>query len=152
MANRKSSGAQGELFEPPKDKTPTGPVYQGVCAQIRKLFPTNDPDPDVKADAESRKLALSGYIAQARSVAGSIDRVSGHPLPGTVVARQAAGMQLAALHNQLAELLDRLSPDGEEVDEFEQLQREMREADERAAAAARAKLGAPDYDDVPGRG
>jgi hypothetical protein len=91
-------------------------------------------------------------MAQARSVAASIDRVSGHPLGG-VLARQAAGMQLAALHNQLAELLDRLSPESGEVDEFEQLQRDMREADERAAAAARAKLGTvPDYDDVPGRG
>jgi hypothetical protein len=153
MGNRKSSGEQAGLFEPPKVKVQGGPVYQGVCAQLRAMFPTDAADLDERAEQVARKDAMSGYMAQARSVAASIDRVSGHPIGG-VVTRQAAGMQLAALHNQLAELLDRLSPDSGEVDEFELLQRDMREADERAAAAARVKLGepAPDYDDVPGRG
>lgn len=153
MGSRKSSGGQGELFEPPKVKTPVGPVYQGVCAQIRALFPTDSDDPEVAADATARKAAMLGYIAQARSVAASIDRVSGHPIGG-VVTRQAAGMQLSALHAQLADLLDRLSPDGGEVDEFEQLRRDMEEADRKAAEAARAHLAdpAPAYDDVPGRG
>jgi hypothetical protein len=146
MPRRKSSGDAPVLFTPPKPKVPVGPVYQGVCAQIRELFPTDDDE------AQARKRQLLGTIAQARSVAGSIDRVSGAPL-GDLPTRQAAGMQLAALHAQLDALLDRLSPDGEQEDEFEQLRREMEEADRRAAELARQKLDpAPDYDDVPGRG
>jgi hypothetical protein len=148
MANRKSSGDAPALFAPPKPKRdPVGPVYQGVCAQIRELFPTKD------VEAQARKRQLLGTIAQARSVAASIDRVSGHPLDGFPT-RQAAGMQLAALHHQLDELLLRLSPDGAELDEFEQLRQAMEDADRAAAEAARAALGtpAPAYDDVPGHG
>lgn len=148
MVTRKSSGAAPALFEPPKPKQPVGPVYQGVCAQIRELFPKDDDE------AQQRKRQLLGTIAQARSVAASIDRVSGHPLDGFPT-RQAAGMQLAALHHQLDELLLRLSPDGPELDAFEQLQRDMAEADRLAAEAARAHLEGtppPSYDDVPGHG
>ena len=149
MADRKSSGNAPALFDPPKVKQPVGPVYQGVCATIRELFPTDDPE------AQARKRQLSGTIAQARSVAGSIDRVSGHPAPGSPLpTRQAAGMQLAALHHQLDELLGRLYPDDGSVDAFDQLVADMAEADRVAAEAARraAPDAAPDYDDVPGRG
>jgi hypothetical protein len=141
MASRKSSGETPALFAPPKVKQPVGPVYQGVCSQIRALFPQDDPE------ASARKAVLAGTIAQARSVAESIDRVSGHPIGG-VVTRQAAGMQLAALHSQLDALLARLSPEDEDDDEFERLRREMEDADRRAAEAARAALPAPAYDDV----
>lgn len=141
MANRKSSGGQGELFTPPKAKLPVGPVYQGVCAQIRAMFPTSD------AEASARKQQLAGTIAQARSVAESIDRVSGHPIGG-VVTRQAAGMQLAALHAQLDALLARLSPEGAELDEFDQLVQAMADADRRAAELARGATPPPSYDDV----
>lgn len=134
MASRKSSGEQGTLIEPPKVKVPVGPVYQGTCAQIRAMFPDGDPD------AKRRKELNLGTIAQARSVAASIDRVSGHPVNGYPT-RQAAGMQLAALHHQLDELLSRLAGDGEEEDEFDKLRREMAEAAEAAAAEARARAG-----------
>lgn len=146
MSGRKSSGEAPALFDPPKVKAPMGPVYQGVCAQIRELFPTDD------AEAQARKRQLAGTIAQARSVAGSIDRVSGYPLGG-VATRQAAGMQLSSLHERLDSLLLRLSPEGAEVDAFEQLQRDMAEADRLAAETARQHLAdAPSYDDVPGHG
>lgn len=145
MTARKSSGTD-PLFALPKSKRPVGPVYQGVCAQIRELFPA---DTD---EEKARKRAAAGTIAQARSVAESIDRVSGHPL-GDVPTRQAAGMQLQALHSQLDQLLARLSPESAVVDEFEQLRRDMEDADRKAAELARAQLGgAPDYDDVPGNG
>ena len=95
---------QGALFDPAgtrstKDGT-AGPIYQGVCKQLRALFPSDDPD------AQERKKLLAGTLAQARSLAASIDRVSGHSS-----AYQAAGMQLAAMHQQLDELLLRLAPD-----------------------------------------
>ena len=95
---------QGALFDPAGTRSTkdgkAGPIYQGVCKQLRALFPSDD------ADAQERKKLLAGTLAQARSLAASIDRVSGHSS-----AYQAAGMQLAAMHQQLDELLLRLAPD-----------------------------------------
>ena len=74
-----------------------GPVYQGVCKSIRAL--EDEGLVDKKVDA--------GSIAQARSIAASIDRVDGHD-----GGPQSSGMQLAALHAQLSEVLVRLNPAG----------------------------------------
>lgn len=74
-----------------------GPVYQGVCKSIRAL--EDEGLVDKKVDA--------GSIAQARSIAASIDRVDGH-----AGGPQSSGMQLAALHAQLSEVLVRLNPAG----------------------------------------
>ena len=82
-------------------KTTGGPVYQGVNDQIRALFPNHTKDPDVGA----RHAAVAGIIASARSLAASIDRVSGH-----AGGRQASGHQLSLMHGQLADLLERLTP------------------------------------------
>lgn len=100
------------LFDPTA-KTGPGPVYQGVCAQIRALFP-NDPD------GKARKAQHAGTIAQARSLAASLDRVSGHG--GT---RQASGHQLAMMHDQLDKLLERLDPDSPDADPFDRLLEEL---------------------------
>ncbi len=79
------------LFQAP---TPgPGPIYQGVCKQIRGMLR------DGAIDRESH----AGTIAQARSLAASLDRVSGH------TGAQASGLQLAALHAQLAALLATLA-------------------------------------------
>lgn len=85
------------LFPAPRPKVVPGPIYQGVCKTIRAL--TEAEQLDKKVDA--------GTIAQARSIASSIDRVSGHK-----GGYQASGMQLAALHAQLSEVLERLNPAG----------------------------------------
>lgn len=86
----------GALFPTPK-KPAGGPVYQGVCKTIRALTKEQVVD----------RLVDAGSIAQARSLAASIDRVSGHD-----GGHQASGMQLAALHAQLSEVLVRLNPAG----------------------------------------
>jgi hypothetical protein len=84
-----------------------GPVYQGVGKQIRALFPKDD------EEAASRKVRLAGTIAQAMSLAASIDRVSGYVPKGAIAGGyQAAGMQLAAMHERLDALLERLDPEG----------------------------------------
>lgn len=99
------------LFDVKAPGSGPGPIYQGVCRQIRDLIDSGTIDRDTHA----------GTIAQARSLAGSIDRVSGHG--GT---RQATGMQLAALHAQLDALLARLTPsDVSDGDPFEQFLREL---------------------------
>lgn len=94
---------------PPRPKA--GPVYQGVCKQIRAMLAAEQIDRNIDA----------GTIAQARSVAASIDRVSGHNDPR----EQASGMQLAALHAQLFELIGRLTGDQTDDDAFTQLIAEM---------------------------
>ena len=104
------SRADEALFPAPKAKSLGGPVYQGVCEQIRILTSEHGLD----------KQANAGTIAQARSLAGSIDRVSGHNT------KQASGMQLAALHSQLDALLERLAPSTD--DAFTQLLEEMNNA------------------------
>ena len=87
----------GQLFTVPKTSSKPGPVYQGVCKTIRALEKAEQLDRSVDA----------GSMAQARSIAASIDRVSGHN-----GGYQASGMQLAALHAQLSEVMVRLNPAG----------------------------------------
>jgi hypothetical protein len=122
--------AQGRLFDDVgrSGTGAVGPIYQGVCKQIRHLFPKDD------ADAQARKDRLAGTIAQARSLAASLDRVSGHSS-----AYQAAGMQLAAMHERLDELLRELAPDdGKDAFEvwLEQLNAEEGGATDGAAEAS----------------
>jgi uncharacterized membrane protein YccC len=109
---------QGKLLEPAAKSSSPGPIYQGVCKQLRALFPPGD------AEAQKRKNLNAGTIAQARSLAASIDRVSGH---GS--AYQAAGMQLSAMHQELDELLLRLAPaDGK--DAFDQWLEQLAEPEQ----------------------
>ena len=63
MTRRRQSDS---LFEEPK-ATPGGPVYQGVSAQFRALFPSSDPD------AVARKAALKGWTSLALAHARAID-------------------------------------------------------------------------------
>lgn len=88
---------------PKQKRASPGPVYQGVCAQIRKLQALAVIDDPGKGE-DGRH---DGLIAQARSLAGSIDRASGHSDPR----HQASGVSLAALHERLADILARLDPD-----------------------------------------
>lgn len=120
-----------DVEEPGKPSTMN---YQGVCATVRALFPKDAP-PDVL----ERKARLAGTIAQARSIAASIDRVSGAGNP----LRQANGVPLSAMHAQLDALLLRLDPLEEGGDGFEDLVEAMKEEDRRAVARA-AAAGAPD--------
>lgn len=91
-----------------------GPVYQGVCKQLRALFPKDD------VDAQARAARLAGTIAQARSLSASIDRVSGYVPKGELAGGyQAAGMQLSAMHERLDALLERLDPVQESKDPFQ---------------------------------
>jgi hypothetical protein len=83
--------------KPGTKRTTGGPVYQGVCKAIRWLV-------DQGALDDTRK---AGLVAQARSLAASIDRESGHD-PRR---KQASGVSLSALHAQLAELLQLLDPE-----------------------------------------
>lgn len=99
------------MFTVEPRRSSAGPVYQGVCKQIRALVRAGTID----------KAADAGTIAAARSIAASIDRVSGHDDPDT----QASGMQLAALHGQLFELIGRMTGDDTDDDAFDQLIREL---------------------------
>ena len=99
------------LFTVEPRRSPAGPIYQGVCKQIRAL----------EKDGTIDRAKDAGTIAQARSIAASIDRVSGHDDPRG----QASGMQLAALHAQLFEVIGRLTGDQTEDDAFTQLLEEI---------------------------
>ena len=110
----------GGLFSVPTTSSSPGPVYQGVCKTIRALTAAEKLDKDTDA----------GWIAQARSIAASIDRVSGHK-----GGYQASGMQLAALHGQLAEVMARINPAGE-VDPFQELLTKMDQEDARHGGTA----------------
>ncbi len=109
---------------PPPEKESPGPVYQGVCAQIRAL--TTGPDPIID------KRLWAGTIAQARSLAASIDRVDGR----RDVRGQANGVPLAQMHQQLDALMTRLNPEAERGDTLDQLLEEFRR--EEADRARRA--------------
>jgi len=117
---------QERLFDP-ESPTGVGPVYQGVCKQIRVLFPTGD------TDAQARKDSLSGTIAQARSLAASIDRVSGHG-----GGPQANGVPLATMHGQLDALMARLNPEATDHNPIDDLVAEFRreEVEQRGRAQA----------------
>lgn len=109
MASR--SAQQDSLF-PERDAGPDGPgpVYQGVTKTIRALASRRGPGKSGATPAHpDRVLWLeenAGAIAAARSVAASIDRESGH----RAERKQAAGMQLQALHSSLLAWLERLDP------------------------------------------
>lgn len=112
-----------------------GPVYQGTCAQIRAMYPTGPAAGHAArckceqcADTVKAKAAVAGWIAQARSLAGSIDRVSGHG-----GSRQASGVQLAAMHERLEVLLERIDPTAEGPDEWDTLQERLERVDREAA-------------------
>lgn len=119
--------------QPEPTDTP-GPVYQGTSKAIRYLEQLQaDPDADrafpVKAHPLGKPGAAwsarwAGTIAQARSLAASIDRASGRDPKR----RQAAGRDLANLHEQLDALMLRLDPQQVAVDgpsEFDQLSEEL---------------------------
>lgn len=110
--------SEGQLFSTPTTSSKPGPIYQGVCKTIRQL---------IKDEALDRSRD-AGDIAQARSLAASIDRVSGHN-----GGYQASGMQLAALHAQLSEVMARINPVGD-VDPFQELLAKMDEEDTRHGA------------------
>ena len=128
MTTRKADAGALPGLEAAGESKGFGPVYQGVAAQIRALFDVKkgtDGLPlgaDQLAENAARKERSKGTIAQARSLAASIDRVSGHN--GT---RQASGVQLSALHDALDRLLVRLDPDAG-TSEFAQALEEMRAA------------------------
>lgn len=89
-----------------------GPVYQGVCQQIRMLFPAGrDAGHQARCKcseclaSKDQQARVAGWIASARSIAASIDRVS-----GATGRYQASGVQLSALHERLDAALERLSP------------------------------------------
>ena len=58
--------ARNALFDTPGEKA--GPVYQGVSAQFRALFPKDDPE------AQKKKAELTGWTRLALSHARAIDR------------------------------------------------------------------------------
>ena len=124
--------AQPGLFDTPSSRSSSsrGPVYQGVCAQIRRLTkpPAEGADPLIDEDL------WKGTIAQARALAASIDRVDGSDGTG----QQANGVPLAAMHQQLDALLARLNPEvNDDSSPMAQLVAEMQreEAEQRARAA-----------------
>jgi len=145
MAGTKSQ--QGTLAIPtPRAATERGgPVYQGVCKQIRALFPTG-PEAGHKArckcdeclETAARQDAVAGWIAQARSLAASIDRVSGHGQT-----RQASGVQLGALHERLEGILERLAPDGDQRDPFEDLLEDLANLDDQETTSGDAAASHP---------
>lgn len=124
------------LFDVPGERRrASSAVCQGVRKSIHALFPE-----DADEETLDRKRRLSGTIAQALSLAASIDRVSGAGDPS----RQANGVPLSAMHTQLDLLLLRLDPaEADSSDGFADLERAMREEDERAIARA-AAAAAPD--------
>ena len=113
---------------PSADKKSTyGPVYNGVCAQIRRLTATGKEFEGMEPLIDEQLWA--GTIAQARSIAASIDRDSGHG--GT---KQANGVPLAQLHAQLDSLLARLNPEADDKSPLEQLAEQWRREEEESRA------------------
>ena len=109
----------GALFDvpTPKDDSSSRAVYQGTSKAIRYLEQLNaDAELDrqfgTRAKPEGRPGAawsarFAGTIAQARSLAASIDRASG----SDPKRRQAAGRDLADMHERLDALMLRLDPE-----------------------------------------
>lgn len=110
-----------------RKNTSRGPIYQGVCQQIRALTRPKTGEPLVDENL------WAGTIKQARQLAASIDRADGSDGTG----HQANGVPLAAMHQQLDALLARLNPEANDTNPMavlvEQFQRE--EAEQRARAA-----------------
>ncbi len=96
------------LFDAPPFKKVYGPVYKGVSRQINALKKAGHIDMREQA----------GTIAQARSIAESIDRAS---VPLASGRPSTAGMQLASLHERLESLLATLAPEQADADPFQEL-------------------------------
>ena len=99
-----------EVATPEPDKEGPGPVYQGVGKSIRYLQKHNADEHDPEGKDWATRFA--GTIAQARSLAASIDRASGRD-PSR---RQAAGRDLSDMHERLDALMLRLDPEEVAVD------------------------------------
>ena len=98
--HKDAGGAQGELVTARDGRpVPAGPVYQGVCRQIRALL----------ADGTLSRDRDAGLIAATRQLARSLDRASGH---GGY--RPEYGQSLAAMHAQLVDMLGRLGGTSED--------------------------------------
>jgi hypothetical protein len=99
-----------------------GPIYQGTGKAIRHLAKVNATDDDPKGLVWQARMAAT--ISQARSLAASIDRESGRDPER----KQASGVSLAALHQQLDALMLRLDPQGVATEgpaDFDQLSAEL---------------------------
>lgn len=128
------TGALFDVPTPKADDTQSRAVYQGTSKAIRYLEQLNaDPKLDAqfgtRAKPEGRPGAawaarFAGTIAQARSLAASIDRASG----SDPKRRQAAGRDLADMHERLDALMLRLDPEEVTADApepFDQLTAEL---------------------------
>lgn len=105
-----------------------GPIYQGVCKQIRRLVNPAQGEPLIDADL------WAGTIAQARSLAASIDRVDGRE----GAKAQANGVPLAMMHERLDALMARLNPEVADDDPMLQLARRFQEEEARTRGDAQA--------------
>lgn len=123
---------QDALMPEPKPAKRFGPIYQGVAAEIRRLTAQGKwKDEEQLADPD----IYAGTIAQARSLAASIDRVSGHE-----GGYQASGKMLAELHAELRALLEVLHPESTESDPFQDF---INSLDEDEGSAPRGTTPAP---------
>lgn len=108
----------------PARKERGGPVYQGICKQIRRLTEGDE--------ALIDKELWAGTIAQARSLAASIDRVDGRE----GAKAQANGVPLSMMHERLDALMARMNPEADAADpmtllmaRFEEEERRNRDRD-----------------------
>lgn len=106
-----------------------GPVYQGTCKQIRRL--TSGEEPLIDKDL------WAGTIAQARSLAASIDRVDGRD----GVKAQANGVPLSQMHMQLDALMARMNPEADAADPMRELLDRFAEEEARDRARAADEAG-----------
>lgn len=115
MPRRKpAAGGMMELpidIDVPSGRWGFGPVYQGVCLEIRQRIDAGTIDEDLAA----------GAIAAARACARAVDYHTGYNARNAF----AAGMQLAALHAQLAAWLVVLAGETEARDAFAELMEEI---------------------------
>ncbi|MGL5929944.1 MAG: hypothetical protein ACRCY8_13500 [Dermatophilaceae bacterium] len=84
--------AQEQASLIPMPTAPPGPVYQGVAAQFRALFPKGD------ASAQQRKAELAGWLRLALAHARAIDAT-----PGATVGRAQTSAELRETLNQISE-------------------------------------------------
>lgn len=92
---------QDALFSDPRQ--PAGPVYQGVAAQFRQLFPAKD------EAAQARKQELKGWLSLALSHARAIDRD-----PRASVGRAQVSAELRETMAAIAEAMST----GDKFDDF----------------------------------
>ncbi|MGL5851647.1 MAG: hypothetical protein ACRCZD_12785 [Phycicoccus sp.] len=99
--------AQGQASLIPMPTAPPGPVYQGVAAQFRALFPKGD------TAAQERKAELMGWVRLALAHARAIDATHG----ATVGRAQTS----AELRETLAQIADAVGTH----DAFAELERQL---------------------------